>query len=256
MGISDRIDYVKMKARHQEKLLPWYKKWWGVLIIVFSVLVFILIILAAVYVLGEVERLKQEQNEALLTLTIEERNKLIDGPGDNYYLGAPKTGLASSPIIITNFSNFSCMYSAEISNTIEEIAQEFKDDVRFVYRDYPDPSSITLSLGARCAGEQGNFWEMHDFLFELQDDLSSVSSEEEKKYALSQMADILELDVEKFDTCVNDQKYLNNIRRDYEDGEKLKIKGTPTWFINDMEIIGGLSKENLTTLIMGLKYSE
>jgi protein-disulfide isomerase len=94
---------------------------------------------------------------------------------------------------------------------------------------------------------------MHDFLFELQDDLIVVSDKDEKKYALSQMADILELDVEKFDTCVNDQKYLNNIRRDYEDGEKLKIKGTPTWFINGMEITGGLSKDNLTTLIFGLK---
>jgi len=94
---------------------------------------------------------------------------------------------------------------------------------------------------------------MHDFIFELQEDLAIVIDEAEKKYALEQMAEILELDVERFNKCVEDKKYLNQIRKDYEDGEKLKIKGTPTWFVNGLEITGGLSRENLIELILGLK---
>ncbi|MBN2853941.1 thioredoxin domain-containing protein [Patescibacteria group bacterium] len=253
MSISDRIEYAKMKARHQKKLLPWYKKWWGVLIVVALFLLFIVVFLAAFYVFDEVKKIQEEEARSSIITAVEDKLKLIEGNNDNYYIGAPKTGLDSEPLVITNFSNFSCVYSAKISKTIREIAEEFKTDIRFVYRDYPSPDSIVLSLGARCAGEQGKFWEMHDLIFELQEDLAIVIDEAEKKYALEQMADILELDVERFNKCVEDKKYLNQIRKDYEDGEKLKIKGTPTWFINGMEITGGLSKENLTTLILGLK---
>lgn len=253
MSIADRIEYVKMKARHQKELLPWHKKWWGILIIVVAVLLFIFVFLAAFYIFDEVKKIQEEELQNSLVVAAEERVKLIAGNNDNYYLGAPKTGLNTEPLIITNFSNFSCVYSAQTSKTIKEVAEEFKNDVRFVYRDYPGQDSIVLSLGARCAGEQGKFWEMHDFIFDLQEDLAIVIDEEEKKYALEQMADILEMDVEKFNQCIEDKKYLNQVRKDYEDGEKLGIKGTPTWFINGLEITGGLSEENLIELIIGLK---
>lgn len=253
MSISDRIEYAKMKARHQKELLPWYKKWWGILIIILSSLLFILVFLAAFYVFDEVKKIQEDKIISSTITEVEDRLKLIAGNNDNYYLGASKTGTSSEPIIITTFNNFSCVYSAGISTTMKEVAEEFKNDVRFVYRDYPSPDSIVLSLGARCAGEQGKFWEMHDLIFELQEDLAIVIDEEEKKYALEQMADILKLDIEKFNKCVEDKKYLNQVKKDYEDGESLKIKGTPTWFINGLEITGGLNKEDLLTLILNLK---
>ncbi len=257
MSISDRIEYAKMKARHQKELLPWHKKWWGILIIVIAALLFISVFLATFYIFDEVKKIQEEELQSSLIMAAEERNKLIAGNNDNYYLGLQKTGinteLNNEPIIITNFSNFSCVYSAQISKTIRNVAEEFKNDVRFVYRDYPGEDSIVLSLGARCAGEQGKFWEMHDFIFDLQEDLAIVIDEEEKKYALEQMAEILEMDVEKFNKCVEDKKYLNQVRKDYEDGIELKIKGTPTWFINGLEITGGLSEEKLIELILGLK---
>lgn len=256
MSISDRIEYAKMKARHQKKLLPWHKKWWGILIIATGILLFILVFLMAFYVFDKVKKIQEEEAKSSIIIAAEDRINLITGNNDNYYLGAPKDGLNTEPLIITNFSNFSCVYSAQISQIIKEVSEEFKTDVRFVYRDYPSSDSIVLSLGARCAGEQGKFWEMHDFIFELQEDLAIVIDEAEKKYALEQMAEILELDVEKFNKCVDDKKYLNQIRKDYEDGEKLKIKGTPTWFINGLEITGGLSRDNLRTLIFGLKNAK
>lgn len=253
MSISDRIEYAKMKARHRKELLPWHKKWWGILIIIIAILLFILVFLATFYIFDEVKKIQKEELENSLIIAAEERIKLIAGNNDNYYLGAEKTELDKEPLIITNFSNFSCVYSAQISKTIKAVAEEFKTDVRFVYRDYPGQDSIVLSLGARCAGEQGKFWEMHDLIFDLQEDLAIVIDEEEKKYALEQMAEILEMDIEKFNKCVEDKKYLSQIKKDYEDGEKLGIKGTPTWFINGLEIIGGLSKEDLIELILGLK---
>lgn len=253
MSISDRIEYAKMKARHQKELLPWHKKWWGFLTIITAILLFILVFLAVFYIFDEVKKIQEEKLRNSIITTTKDRLKLIEGNNDNYYLGAAKTNSNSEPIIITNFSNFSCVYSAQISKTIREMAKEFEADVRFVYRDYPSPDSIVLSLGARCSGEQGKFWEMHDFIFELQEDLAIVIDEAEKKYALEQMAEILELDVERFNKCVEDKKYLNQIRKDYEDGEKLKIRGTPTWFVNGLEITGGLNRENLTELILGLK---
>ncbi len=255
MSVSDRIEYAKMKARHHKEILPWYKKWWGKIVIVLIILFIIISIISTIYIIQKVGEIRSQQQDASLTMSAENYLKTIDGNNDNYYLGASPSE-NDSVITITNFSNFSCHYSAMASAVIQNIVNEFENDIRFVFRDYPSEDSVILAIGARCAGEQNAFWPMHDFLFDLQEDLALVTSEEEKKYALSQMADILELNVERFDTCVEERRYVEKVRKDYEDGEALEIKGTPTWFVNGYEIVGALSEDYLRQLIIGLKTAE
>ncbi len=253
MSINDRLNYVKMKVRHQNKLLPWYKKWWGVLLIIILSLVFVLVVFSAIFLFIRIKEIRTEMAEENLRISIENYLKRIEGNGDNYYLGANKNE-DDQVLEVTVFGNFSCYYSALSSLTIKDLANTYSNNVRFIYRDYPDPDSIILALGARCAGDQGKFWEMHDFIFELQDELSTIFDEEEKRYALLQMAEIFELNVQSFTKCLDDKIHLSKVRRDYEDGEALGIKGTPTWFINAIEITGGLNKEKFEELLSALNY--
>lgn len=263
MSISDRLNYARMKSKHQKMLLPWHKKWWGVLLIIFLIILVIIVIFSTFYVINRTKEIIKEREAVGLTTNTLVYLKSIEGDGSNYYLGKNQSfynyflnaqnNINQEPVVdVVVFSNFSCAFSAQSSRIMRSMATEFGEKVRFVFRDSPTQDSIILAVGARCAGEQGKFWEMHDFLFELQDDFSSLIEEDEKKLFLKQMAEILELDTEKFNTCLEERKYLEKIKKDYEDGEKLNISGTPTWFVNGQEIIGSLSEDLFRNLLSGL----
>jgi len=257
MNLTDRLNYAKMKARHQKILLPWYKKRWGIIILILLGLLLIQAIFSAFYIFSRIQEIKEENNRAQTEAVNQAYLNSINGDGSNYYLGlsaSDVTNLASSSKIINivEFSNFSCFYSALSAPAAKKMAEEFKDQIRIVYRDYPDQDSIILSLGARCAGEQGKFWELHDMLFEYQDDISSLQDESKRRDTLLQMAEVLKLDTTKFTDCLDNKKYLSQVRKDYEDGEKLGVEGTPTWFVNNYEITGALEEDNFRKMISGL----
>lgn len=254
MAINDRLDYIKMKARHQKQLLAWYKKPWGIVLIIALSIILLVTIFSVFYIFNKVQEIRLEEEVQNHMISQENYLKAIKGDGTNYYLGAEKSNKDEDILEITIFSNYSCYYSALSYLDVKKLANSYGDKVRFIHRDYPGPDSIILSLAARCAGEQNKFWEMSDFLFELQDEFSSIIDDDEKRYALLEMADILKLNLDSFTTCLDDQKYLSKVRKDYEDGELLAIPGTPTWFIDGVDIVGGLSESRFEELLLGLGY--
>ena len=245
MSLNERLKYAEMKARHSKMLLPWYKKWWGILIIVLFLLLIIDIIL--IYT-QEVDKIK---NPAPIDVqkTLEEqraiRQQAVKGKGDNYSYGT-----STPQITIIEFADFSCPYCRESAAGIRKVTEEYKDKVQMIYRDYPlHKNSLDLALGARCAGEQGKFWEIHDVLFANQDRLSSSVTVKED---LNSIASELKLNTEKFNSCLASQKYLASIKADFDDAETLKIKGTPAWFVNNYELTGYISEDKFRQLINGL----
>lgn len=251
MSITDRLNYVKMKARHQALLLPWYKKWWGIVIIICIIIIFAIVIFSTVYVVKKIQEIRSGQDIETIEKRGEEYFQNIKGDGSNYMLGVPRNS-DKSTIEIIQFGNFSCQYSAISAPAIKKLVEEKPDQIRLIYRDYPGQESIILALGARCAGEQNKFWEMHDMLFEFQDDLSTLLEDEEKREFLIQMSELLDLNKEQFTKCLDEKKYLDKIKRDYDDGNKLQILGTPTWFINGYQITGALDEDALKTMLSGL----
>jgi len=207
----------------------WYKKWWGVLIIIFLVFVLAFIFAFALYIYSLIKNgdtNKYNLQEANLNSN---ELELIAGNANNYHLGA------KNPLItIIEFSDFACPYSRESFLIIRELGIKYKNDIKIIYRDFPVIAdySADLSLAARCAGEQGLFWVMHDKLFINQ----GVSSGGE----LLELARQIGADTNRFNNCVNDKKYLSAIQKDFNDGQELGIKGTPTWFINGTKIEGNI----------------
>lgn len=86
---------------------------------------------------------------------------------------------------------------------------------------------------ARCAGEQGKYWEYHDILFA---NLRTLEITNLKKFAAD-----LELDTARFDTCLDSDTYVAQVRKDIAEGQNAGVSGTPTFFINGRLISGAQS---------------
>ena len=246
MGLDDRIKYAEMKARHQKLFLPWYKKWWGILILAFLTLLLIGLITSGVYVYKEIKQIQADQANNSLKDQRQSYLDLIAGSGNNYSIGT-----SSPKITIIEFTDFACPFCKESAPVIRKLMTEYKDSAKLVIRDYPiHDNSIDLALAARCAGDQGKYWEAYDSLFAEQDNLKDTGAA--LKANLLAWAEILKLDTTKFETCFDNRTYVDLIKKDYDDGNELQIQGTPTWFVNNHMITGYYAEDKFKTLFDGI----
>jgi protein-disulfide isomerase len=106
--------------------------------------------------------------------------------------------------------------------------------VALAFRDMPIQQIHPLAMGAaeaaRCAGEQGKFWEYHDLLFADQNRLDHNG--------LLEKARNLKLDEKQFDSCLTTEKYKPQIQQDSQDGMRAGVSGTPGFFINGIFLSG------------------
>ena len=249
MNLEERAKYLQMKETYKERLKPWYKRWWGVIILIVISLILIFGTAAGLYIWNQIKVLKAEEaynqelsgNKAL--------QNAIYGPGTNYYLGTDNNVLT-----IVEFSDFACPFCAKAHSVIKKIEKRYPGQVKIIYRDLPiHDNSINLALAARCAGEQGYFWQMHDKLFENQDSLTV--SGDELETIIYGLASTIGLDAVTYDQCYQNKKYLNNISIDYADAANLKLKGTPSWFINGKLLSGYLPDEDFLSLLDNYIYT-
>ena len=246
MGLNERIRYAAMKARHEKKLRPWHHKWWGVAIIIIATLILIIVAAVGIYIINEYTRI-QRGNPAKF---MEEQRESYLAAVNRY---SPNThGPKNAPVTIIEFSDFSCPFCQSSYAGLKAIREKYPEQVHIVYRDFPlHNNSIFLAISARCAGEQGKFWEMHDTFFENQEKFNSDL--EEVKAVMPSVAAALELDVASFNYCLTSQKQFAQIEQDFNDANYLKIEGTPTWFINNTtRITGSISSEKMEELVSGL----
>ena len=148
--------------------------------------------------------------------------------------GAPARGGAKAPVTIVEFSDFHCPFCKRVVPTLKELETKYGDKVKVVVRDYPidqlHPGARKAHEAARCAGEQGKFWEFHDVLFTGEPD----SSPQRLKAYAKQVG----VDVAKFDGCVASGKAKELVQKDIDEAGRLGINGTPAFFING-ELISG-----------------
>ncbi len=103
--------------------------------------------------------------------------------------------------------------------------------MKYVFFDFPLESihknAFKAAEASRCAGEQGKYWEMHDQLF-VQPAALEIPD-------LIRHATTLNLDSQKFQECMNSGKYANEIRKDMSEGQRVGVRGTPTFCIGVSE---------------------
>ncbi|MGB3398365.1 MAG: DsbA family protein [Nitrospira sp.] len=134
-------------------------------------------------------------------------------------------GKADAPVTMIEYSDFTCGYCLKFfKETWPKIQARYVDTgkVRFLYKDYPRADQgpgVTAALAARCAGDQGTYWPMHDRLFAADGRLDVDS--------YSQHAKAIGLDQTKFRQCLRDAPHVQAIFQDRDEANGWGFHGTP-----------------------------
>jgi predicted DsbA family dithiol-disulfide isomerase len=135
---------------------------------------------------------------------------------------------------IVEFSDFQCPFCGQVQATLKNVLAKHQDTVALAFRDMPvtqiHPQAQQAAEAARCAGEQGKFWEYHDLLFSDQGGLD--------RNGLAAKAAKLQLDSKQFEGCLTSEKYKAQIQQDNQEGMRAGVSGTPGFFINGIFISG------------------
>ena len=162
----------------------------------------------------------------------------VDTAGDR------RLGPDRAPITIVEFSDFECPYCQQSVKVLKALRHLYGERIRVVYRDYLGPNhahALQAAEASRCAGAQGKFWEYHDLLFDHQ------SSGKGWDYAL--LAKQLALQQTEFASCLQSGRFREQIAKDLQDGLKLGITSTPTFFVNGRPLVGAQPLANFQALI-------
>ena len=155
-----------------------------------------------------------------------------------------KGGPTGAPVTIVEFSDYQCPFCSRAEGVVDEVMKKYGEKVRLIYRDYPlsfHQNAETAAMASECAEEQGKFWEMHKAMFGNQMKLTVAD--------LVETAGNLSLDKDKFKGCLDSGKYRSEVQKDFQDGQKYGVTGTPTFFINGIMIVGARGVESFSEII-------
>ncbi len=168
------------------------------------------------------------------------------GMGTNPVLGSDGAAIA-----IVEFTDYQCPYCRQhATETFPQIEQNYVNTgrVKYYLRDFPlefHPNSRNGATAARCAGDQGKYWEMHSLLFQKQDEWSGLSGSD-LVAKFSSYADSLGLNTAQYNSCYSAGK-AGAISADIADGQEYGIAGTPSSIIilprtaNETRLLGILA---------------
>ena len=147
-------------------------------------------------------------------------------------------GDPNAPITLEVFSSFSFIHCKNFAQDTEhQVIENYvkTGQVYYIYRAFNDPRGPIgiASQAAYCAGDQGKFWDMHDIIF------ANFSQTGYSVKQLNKMADLIGLDSDLFNTCLETEKYVDAIYEDASIGSDAGITGTPSFTINGVMAIEG-----------------
>ena len=149
-----------------------------------------------------------------------------------YHLNTPKQGAPT----VTLYTDYQCPYCAKAEPTYEKVAKDLEGTMNVTVRNMPlsqiHKNAIAAAQAVQAAELQGKHLEMANKLFETQDSWKDVSRTDLAGVLLS-YAQELGLEEEKFKTDMTDQKTIDLIKGDFEYGQKIGVKGTPQFAVND-----------------------
>jgi len=174
-----------------------------------------------------------------------EYRKMLDAIGSRRVEGVstgtnPMKGAAGAPVVIVEFSDFQCPFSKRFyQQTFPQLDKEYiaTGKVKFFFRDLPldmHQFAKPAAIAARCAGQQGKYWEMFDKL--LKGDTFDQATM--KRYAQE-----LGLNMKAFEKGLEDPAIQQAVENDLKDAQGFGAQGTPTFFINGRFINGAAPLE-------------
>jgi len=189
----------------------------------------------------EVRGLKAQQEKMLegmeeikrLVLTSNNGSTSGDLPAVTEVSGEMFRGEPSATVVIIEYGDFECVFCRRFENdTYPKIRDAYirTAKVRYYFRDLPlqiHPFAMSSARAARCAMEQGQFWQMHDELLGGEPQLTAGDIDRHAKK--------IGLDVGKLDACIASDRYADTIRGSVQSAGKIGVKGTPTFLIGKLD---------------------
>jgi protein-disulfide isomerase len=157
---------------------------------------------------------------------------------------APRRGPEDAPVLIVEFADYECPYCQRIHPELKKLEEEFAGKVAVAFKDFPLPMHAHAEKAAeasRCAAEQGNFWDFHDLLF---DNAPKFEPAQLKEHARA-----LKLDAARFDHCLDAGEQAAAVRKDFAEGQRLGLTGTPSFFINGHYLSGAVKYDTLREVV-------
>jgi protein-disulfide isomerase len=162
----------------------------------------------------------------------------------------PTRGPGEAKVVVRMYSDLQCPACRTAEPGLEAAMQKYSDKVRFVWNDFPlvtiHPNALPAANAARCAEEQGKFWEYRQKLYEAQDTWAMDSAPTSKFVEIARAAGI---DESSFTACVANKTYDGKIRNDMSEGVANRVDSTPTFFVNNVGYSGVMSESEWTTAI-------
>jgi protein-disulfide isomerase len=139
----------------------------------------------------------------------------------------------SGAVELIEFSDFQCPFCQKVQPVLKEVLARFDGKVRHVWKDYPLPThefAAQAAAAARCANDQGKFWQYHDILFANQ---QALTADDLRRHAAT-----IGLDRASFSECLDGGKYRNQIAAALKHASAYTVPATPTVFINGRMVMG------------------
>jgi protein-disulfide isomerase len=171
---------------------------------------------------------ESKSESSLLTTT-----KLIEN-------GSPIIGDPDAPITILEWGDYQCTYCYKFhQSTLNTINENFikTGKVKLVFKDYPlnGPDSVLAAEASHCAQDQEKYWEYHD---ELYKNWEGERTGWITRESLNQFGNTVNLNMDYFNTCLNEHKYKDKVISMYEFGKEVGIDATPSFLVfNDQKIV-------------------
>lgn len=144
-------------------------------------------------------------------------------------------GNANAELVIVEYGDYQCPYCGAAYPVLKELMKEFGNQVQFVFRNFPlsemHQYARPAALAAEAANVQGKFWEMHDAIYENQQQLN--------ENLLTEIAEKLSLNMPQFKEDMQSSKLAEKVDSDFESGVISGVNGTPSFFVNGKKFNGG-----------------
>ena len=154
-------------------------------------------------------------------------------------------GDAKAPVILVEYGDYECPACGAAHPIVKAVQKHFSKQLRFVFRNFPltrlHPHAESAAETAEFAGAHGRFWEVHDALYENQDELSQP--------LYLALAESLNLPAAQLAEALDNHSFRPKVRADFSGGLRSGVNGTPTFFINGMRHDGAFELGDLVTAI-------
>jgi len=153
----------------------------------------------------------------------------------------------NSKVVIEEFADFECPVCATVYGEMKKVENEFGDKITVIFRQMPlvtiHRNAMNASLAAEAAGKQGRFWEMHDILYEKQDEWKVYSDARDQ---FARYAQSLGLNVAQFQNDMVSLPLKSRVDLDIQRANSMRVTGTPTIFINGKQVpVNDMNAEGL-----------